>query len=188
MAVYPLAVALSPTIAGAVGMALSRAARGARRAPPLEARAAYEGPPPAFAGRALGRRGDPGWLEPHLPRWSPPGWVYGPVWTALYASLGAAAWHVAAGPATAGSATWFAWFAAMLVLNAAWTPLFFGTDSPEAALPVSAGLAAASAALVAAAPAPPVALLALPNAAWVAFALAINAAVVRSLNGRACAP
>ena len=28
------------------------------------------------------------------PAWNPPGWVFGPVWTVLYAVMAVAAWHV----------------------------------------------------------------------------------------------
>ena len=57
------------------------------------------------------------------PEWNPPSWVFGPVWTALYLMMGAAAWLV-----------WrrVGWrrplwlYVTQLLLNAAWTPVFFG--------------------------------------------------------------
>ena len=36
------------------------------------------------------------------PAWAPPGWLFGPVWTVLYALMGIAAWLVAG---NAGSAS-----------------------------------------------------------------------------------
>jgi tryptophan-rich sensory protein len=57
------------------------------------------------------------------PGWAPPPWVFGPVWTVLYAMIAIAGWlvwqRVGWGPAM-----WA--YTAQLVLNAAWTPLFFG--------------------------------------------------------------
>ncbi|MBO4205497.1 TspO/MBR family protein [Micromonospora echinofusca] len=57
------------------------------------------------------------------PDWAPPSAVFGPVWTLLYALIAVAGWlvwrRVGFGPALGV-------YAAQLVLNAIWTPLFFG--------------------------------------------------------------
>lgn len=60
------------------------------------------------------------------PGWAPPSWVFGPVWTVLYLLMAVAAWLVwRTGPSPESQrALWL--YAAQLVLNAAWTPLFFG--------------------------------------------------------------
>lgn len=68
------------------------------------------------------------------PAWTPPGWVFGPVWTALYLMMAVAAWRVwLAGPwrRTAGP---LGLFAVQLVLNVLWSVLFFGLQTPGAAL------------------------------------------------------
>jgi len=59
------------------------------------------------------------------PWWTPPGWLFGPVWTALYASMGWASYRVykALGPADAGRA--LSVYALQLLLNFCWTPAFF---------------------------------------------------------------
>nr|WP_320133728.1 TspO/MBR family protein [uncultured Holophaga sp.] len=57
------------------------------------------------------------------PVWAPPGWLFGPVWTALYLLMGLGAgliWTQGAGR------RWpLRLYLAQLVLNAAWTWLFF---------------------------------------------------------------
>ncbi|MBP2479445.1 tryptophan-rich sensory protein [Crossiella equi] len=60
------------------------------------------------------------------PSWAPPSWLFGPVWTVLYALMALAGWLLwrdSRGPAR-GSA--LAAFGVQLLLNALWTPLFFG--------------------------------------------------------------
>ncbi|KFL36916.1 TspO/MBR family protein [Arenimonas donghaensis] len=70
------------------------------------------------------------------PSWNPPSWLFGPVWTTLYILLGVGAWLVRREPGAAADAerpgAWLA-FALMAVLNLAWTPLFFGLESPALA-------------------------------------------------------
>ena len=59
------------------------------------------------------------------PDWAPPPWIFGPVWTVLYALMGIAAWLVwrAGGFREAGFA--LALFLAQLAPNALWSWLFF---------------------------------------------------------------
>lgn len=64
------------------------------------------------------------------PAWAPPPWIFGPVWTVLYLMMAVAAWLVwreggwraQRGPLTL--------YLVQLVLNALWTPLFFGLRNP----------------------------------------------------------
>ena len=60
------------------------------------------------------------------PPWAPPGWVFGPVWTVLYAAMGVAAWLVWRERGFRGARGALALFLAQLVLNALWSWLFFG--------------------------------------------------------------
>lgn len=62
------------------------------------------------------------------PAWTPPSWVFGPVWTLLYLLMGIAAWRVWAmhGLDNRGTRLALGLFLVHLILNAAWTWLFFG--------------------------------------------------------------
>ena len=60
------------------------------------------------------------------PEWAPPGWIFGPVWITLYALMGIAAWLVWRRAGFRGARIALTLFLAQLVLNAAWSWLFFG--------------------------------------------------------------
>jgi tryptophan-rich sensory protein len=60
------------------------------------------------------------------PAWNPPGWIFGPVWTALYTMMAVAAWRVWKCGGFTAQRRPLALFLVQLALNAAWTPLFFG--------------------------------------------------------------
>ncbi|KAL4534980.1 hypothetical protein Ndes2526B_g05897 [Nannochloris sp. 'desiccata'] len=64
------------------------------------------------------------------PSWNPPNWIFGPVWTCLYATIGYASWRVfqaGGGPLPLGL------YATQLALNFIWTPLFFKAHNLKAA-------------------------------------------------------
>ncbi len=64
------------------------------------------------------------------PPFNPPGWLFGPVWTVLYALMGVAAYLVwRQGTQRREVRAALGLFAAQLVLNGAWTPVFFGVES-----------------------------------------------------------
>lgn len=69
------------------------------------------------------------------PAWTPPSWVFGPVWSVLYLLMGIAAWRVWArhGFRDRSTRVALALFLAHLILNAAWTWLFFGLHMLTAA-------------------------------------------------------
>jgi benzodiazapine receptor len=114
------------------------------------------------------------------PAWAPPPWLFGPVWTVLYALMAVAAWMVARRGGR-GTRPALALWGAQLVLNAAWTPIFFGLRNPGAALVEivalwiavigTVGAFATRRAMAAA--------LLLPYLAWVTFAAALNLAIWR---------
>ena len=77
-----------------------------------------------------------GWYaELNKPPGVPPSWVFGPVWTVLYAMIGlslALFWHRV--EADKNKRIALIWFVIQMVLNLAWTPLFFGAHWPGIAL------------------------------------------------------
>lgn len=115
------------------------------------------------------------------PTWTPPNWVFGPVWGTLYLMIAAAGFLVwRAGNAKLPLAFW----ATNLVLNAAWSWLFFGLHRIDWALAdialvwltivgfiLTAWLRSATASL-----------LFVPYLAWVSLATALNFTIWR-MNG-----
>jgi len=68
----------------------------------------------------------PWYAQLHKPSWNPPSWIFGPVWTLLYVMMAVAAWLVwrEGGWKTQGRTLGL--FLLQWLLNALWTPLFFG--------------------------------------------------------------
>ncbi len=114
------------------------------------------------------------------PSWTPPGWLFGPVWSALYVAMAVAAWRVwrrQSGPAARGV---LRLYGAQLALNALWSICFFAWHRPDLALVDIAGLwILLVLALVRFWRADRLAgALWAPYVAWVTFASALNAAIV----------
>lgn len=59
------------------------------------------------------------------PTWAPPGWLFGPVWTFLYALMSVAAWLVWRQTASKAQRMALVWFFIQLVFNGLWSWLFF---------------------------------------------------------------
>lgn len=64
------------------------------------------------------------------PLWNPPGWVFGPVWTALYTMMAIAAWLVWKRGGFRIQRVAMSLFLLQLLFNALWSPLFFGLHNP----------------------------------------------------------
>lgn len=67
------------------------------------------------------------------PVWTPPNWLFPLAWTILYAVMIYAAYRVAQGPIELAAPA-LAFWAAQIVLNALWSPVFFGLRKLGAAL------------------------------------------------------
>ena len=113
------------------------------------------------------------------PGWTPPDWVFFPVWTVLYVLMALAAWlvwHHARGP---GRRTALVLFAVQLALNAAWSGLFFALRSPGAAFAEIVALWVAIAATLVSfgRVSPAAAGLLVPYLLWVTYATALNGTI-----------
>ena len=97
-----------------------------------------------------------------LPAYYPPGWAFGVVWPVLYALIGAGAALVL--------------FGVQLVVNVAWSPVFWGLERPDLGLVVLGLLLPLVAATMVAFDRVDrrAALLLVPYLAWVCFATALN--------------
>ncbi len=68
------------------------------------------------------------------PSWTPPGWMFGPVWTFLYTCMGVAAWLVWRRRQSVKIKPALIVFGIQLLLNGLWPGLFFTLKNIEAAL------------------------------------------------------
>lgn len=112
------------------------------------------------------------------PWFTPPSWVFAPAWTLLYVLMGAAAYLVWK-TGGKGSKEALEMFYVQLALNALWSFLFFGLQSPLLALVELVALWAAVAATVVRFDnvSRPAALLMLPYLAWTTFAGLLNLSI-----------
>lgn len=145
------------------------------------------------ASGALSRSGyDNEWFAAlRKPAIMPPGWVFGLAWPILYTMLGFALALLiqARGSPWRPAAIWALLVA--LLLNLAWSPLFFAAHRIQAALWLIGAMfaAAAVAALLSARVRRSAALLMLPYLAWLIFAGTLNLQILRlNPNGEALAP
>jgi len=81
------------------------------------------------------------WYDTLLrPALAPPNWVFGPVWTTLFALLGVAVYLVLRDASGRQRAVAFGLFVAQYVLNVSWTLVFFGGQDIGGGLAVIAAL------------------------------------------------
>lgn len=113
------------------------------------------------------------------PSFNPPNWLFGPVWTALYAMMAYAAFRILSLPReTPGRSAAMTAFYVQMALNAVWSCAFFGLQSTLAGLVVMVPLWLAIAETMRRfLPLDRTAgLLFVPYLAWVSFAAALNLA------------
>jgi len=140
----------------------------------------------AFAAAAIGgiatSSGVRDWYPSlNKPTWNPPAWLFGPVWTLLYLSIAVAgflAWRKAG---FSGARWTMLLFALQLVLNAAWSWVFFGLRQPGwgfvEIVVLWASILATTVALFQVSRT--AGILFLPYLLWVTFASALNLAIWR---------
>ena len=135
----------------------------------------------AFAGNAVTIPKIAGWYAALVkPSFNPPNWLFGPVWTVLFAMMAYAVfriWRVEEG--THGRTEAISLFYIQLLLNAGWSIAFFGLESPLLGMGVIMPLLGMI--LVTIQRFSPLdrtaGLLLVPYAAWVSFAALLNASI-----------
>jgi tryptophan-rich sensory protein len=123
-----------------------------------------------------------GWYRTlNRPAITPPNWVFGPVWTMLYAMMAFAAWLVWESPDSPMRTYGLALFLVQLLLNSIWALIFFRHHAIGAAMVDVVALWAAIGAttLFFGRVSPMAAWLMAPYWAWVTFATVLNAAFWR---------
>lgn len=115
------------------------------------------------------------------PRWNPPDQLFGPVWGLLYTLMAIASWLVWRQGGFAAQSVPLKLYGLQLGLNLLWTMLFFGLRRPDWAVweILVLWLAIAVTALSFGPVSLTAALLLVPYLLWVAFATALNLAIVR---------
>lgn len=128
------------------------------------------------AGSFIGSRFIPGewYASLNKPFWTPPNWVFAPVWTVLYAMIG----FVGARKFLNGGARGY--WTAQLALNLTWSPVFFGLNLMTTALAIITSTLLLVLIFIAQEwrRDPLSARLFVPYALWLAYASTVNAGTV----------
>jgi translocator protein len=127
------------------------------------------------------------WYETlRKPWWRPPNWLFGPAWTLLFLMIATSGWLVWRKAGVTGAALPLALYGVHLLVNAAWSGLFFGMRRMDLALIDVAALWLSIVAMIALFhPIEPLAAwLLVPYLFWVSFASFLNWTMLR-LNPQA---
>lgn len=123
-----------------------------------------------------------GWYQTLVkPAWQPPNWLFGPVWTVLFAMMAVSAWLIWKQMGLQAAAVPLTLFAIQLALNVAWSWIFFGFHRPDLAfLEILLLWLAIAATMVAFFDRSQLAgWLLIPYLAWVTFAAVLNFTIWR---------
>ena len=117
----------------------------------------------------------PWYIALQKPSWTPPSWIFGPVWSVLYITIAVAGWLVWRSKAVSVTKPILLWLL-QLILNGLWSWLFFGLHRPILALIDILGLLATICLFIASAGkiSRIAAWLFVPYALWVGFATVLN--------------
>ncbi|MEV6430468.1 TspO/MBR family protein [Nocardia sp. NPDC051463] len=115
------------------------------------------------------------------PDWAPPSWLFGPVWTVLYALIATSAWWLWRARPWGEVRVPIMLYVVQLVLNGLWTPLFFGAEQRGLAFVeiIALTIAVAVTVIAFARHSRTAALLLMPYFAWTVFAASLNLSVWR---------
>jgi len=113
------------------------------------------------------------------PIWTPPNWLFGPVWTILYVAMAIAAWLVWRKVGVTSIPMQL--FLLQLLLNVAWSAVFFRLRSPGPAFVeiVMLWFAILATSVEFWRVVPPAGWLLLPYLIWVSYATALNFSIWR---------
>ncbi len=113
------------------------------------------------------------------PSWTPPNWLFGPVWTILFLLMGLALYLIVSGKKSKDATDAVLVFAAQLLVNASWSLLFFTLHKPLYAFIalISLWLLILASIMMFHRLNKLAAYLLLPYLAWVSFAGALNLAI-----------
>jgi len=136
----------------------------------------------AGLGSALTTPSINGWYAAlRKPTWTPPNWLFGPVWSALYLGMAIAAWLVWRRAGVSAAKIALTLFFLQLFLNVGWSAVFFALHKPGFAFAETVLLWLLI--LATAASFWPVSRAAgwlmVPYLSWVGFAAALNCAIWR---------
>lgn len=123
-----------------------------------------------------------GWYRTIVkPAWNPPDSLFGPVWTALYLMMATAAWLIWRPSGLRAAAGPLGLFGAQLLLNSAWSWIFFGLHQPGWAVVeiVALWLAVAATTAIFFRTSRIAGWLLVPYLAWVSFACVLNFTIWR---------
>ena len=112
--------------------------------------------------------------------WNPPSWVFGPVWSLLYLSMGLSYHLISKRVNSTNRQPVLGLFWAQLGLNLLWSPVFFGLNAPKTALMIIAILWGFIGWVIEVFKSiyKPAAQLLVPYWAWVTYAFTLNAYIV----------
>jgi tryptophan-rich sensory protein len=119
---------------------------------------------------------DTWYQEIEKPSFNPPAWVFMPVWNVLFTLMAVAAWLVWRKEGGAEARLALGLYVGQLVLNVAWSALFFGARMPGAAFVelVVLWLAIVATTVAFFRKSVPAGVLLVPYLAWVTFAGVLN--------------
>lgn len=110
------------------------------------------------------------------PFFTPPNWLFGPAWTAIYILIAVAGWRVAL--VTGFKTPSFRLWILQLLLNWSWTPVFFGLHQMAVGLLVVVALLVTVIAFILKVPDRIAAWCFVPYALWLGYATVLNAGVL----------
>ena len=88
----------------------------------------------AGVGSLLTRPAIEGWYSAlRKPAWTPPNWIFGPVWSLLYLAMAVAAWLIWRKAGLSSAKLPLTLFGLQLLFNVGWSAIFFGLRLPGAA-------------------------------------------------------